>query len=767
MEAAASAEGAETMQPSVGAAIGGLHAQLRQAARALHLDASAADGAATHAEGCAAAAGAVNAWHEFDSAAQRRQYDERLAALKHTLEGYQARARAGHSVAIRRVLVASRDAEAAAKRHGELQSTVADCKRLVQRHIAARRDPSPTAATPFGGGSGGGGGAHLLAELEAAAADLGLDTYLDASAAAAATLTLSSEAILVDVAMSKTAEEEIQVDSVTVQLMHAQRGAVPHPCAELVALARRDWAAFRRRLALIVQTAALAAVAVQASSGAGAGASTAAHCLEAVEADIRALVDQERELQAAAKTTATARLLRGSGLIQDSQPVDASAKGGAGAGPVLKALWVYAEPAAFSLAVETSGSGKATKKAAKKAPAEEDDSSCLQLAASSAAGQLRAIRMVLALERTGGGGAGAMQAGSWLKSVTAAKPNASSGAGILDIKLSSSLASATEKSVVDGAPRVTVSAQLLDPVVVAPRTLAALQALGTSVVAGSPSTDGAKPGEKRKRGVDTGGSTHRTLTDMLLPAPSSQNASGRSWDVAWESPSEDGYRLQRFVTSGSRGEEGGSCGLRISRLLCCANVEAWRQTVGLLRQQATWNALYCSCFQPVGAKARDEVVSGAPGAAVFELLSADSTSPELLSLRFVQTSGGDEPKKPAAKTKKKPAGRGRSKAKEEEAEADGFASSGGLKLLSLELRVGIGGTVTPSLAASSSSASAADGLEDVCGHLGELLMKTHQLPVALAMAGLGYVKLGVCVASCCSGLLARCFPNSLISEPAN
>ena len=47
---------------------------------------------------------------------------------------------------------------------------------------------------------------------------------------------------------------------------------------------------------------------------------------------------------------------------------------------------------------------------------------------------------------------------------------------------------------------------------------------------------------------------------------------------------------QRFV-SDTRGRHGSLAGIRVSRLLCCANVEMWGQTVALLRQQATWNTL--------------------------------------------------------------------------------------------------------------------------------------------------------------------------------
>ena len=73
-------------------------------------------------------------------------------------------------------------------------------------------------------------------------------------------------------------------------------------------------------------------------------------------------------------------------------------------------------------------------------------------------------------------------------------------------------------------------------------------------------------------------------------------------------------------------------------------------------------------------------------------------------------------------------------------------------MLMLTLRVGVGGTVEPTLASSSTSSSnGADStdtnisqeldaeLEVLRAQLADVLTKTHQLPVALAMVGLGCV----------------------------
>jgi hypothetical protein len=800
---------------SVAATCADLHGQLREAATALRLSSGGGGG------GGVEDAGAINPWYELDAQRQRQQFQTRLAALKQTLESYQARARAGDSVAIRRVLVANRDAEAAARRHRELQICIAECKRLAQRHIAARRGGASPAATPFGSDSSG-STAPVLAQLEAAAADLGLDTYLDVSGATTATMTLSSEAILVDVAMTKNAGEDVHVDGVTVQLMHAQRG-LPHVWEEAGPLAKRDWIAFHRRLTLIVQTAALAAVPVQ-PTGAGAnakggGVATAAQCLEAVEADVRELVASERQLEASSKTSATTRLLHGSGLLENESPADGSAATDTGAGPTLRALWVYAEPAAFSLAMEKRET-RPPAKGKKAATPPDDDSQSLRLASS--ARQFGVVRMVFALERGGGSAgdsAGLMQAGSWIKKISAAKYSTSGEVVSVEFLADGTRPTAAEtgETNTDAAfppPKVTVSAQLLEPLVVAPRTLAALQALGATADGdgkaqgqAAEAMDTEPPhgnrGEKRKRcdsrsdQVSTGADAGRSasLSDMVLPprpplaaasvstasdgSAQSELSSQRHWDVSWHSPSDassggsDGgggggggsYRLQRFVSSSARGSESLTCGLRISRLLCCANVQAWQETVGLLRQQATWNTLYSSCFRPVTADsstlggAKEDTTAGGPSdAVVFEVLSADSSSPESLSLRFVHRTGGDVGSTDAGATKGKGRAKGGAKKKKKlsELEPNPELETGRLQMLLLTLRVGIGGDIEPALsssatvdggsgggeeegsaAASSSSLSLEAELETMRTRLADLLTRTHQLPVALAMAGIG------------------------------
>jgi len=82
---------------------------------------------------------------------------------------------------------------------------------------------------------------------------------------------------------------------------------------------------------------------------------------------------------------------------------------------------------------------------------------------------------------------------------------------------------------------------------------------------------------------------------MLLPpateAAAATGEGGCVWDVTTRSPALTGGDIpQRFV-SDTRGRHGSLAGIRVSRLLCCANVEMWGQTVALLRQQATWNTL--------------------------------------------------------------------------------------------------------------------------------------------------------------------------------
>lgn len=692
------------------------------------------------------ASGAINPWFEFDATHQRQAYQARLAALKATLEDYQTRARAGESVAIRRMLIANRDAEAAERRHRDLNSCLEDCKRLVKRHVAARRGGAPPAASPFAGGAAG---APLLRQLETAAAELGLDTHLDVNNAATATMTLSSEAILVDIVMSTRADQAACMERVTVQLMHARRG-LPHVWHDAPELAKaRDWAVFRRRLALVVQSAALAAVPVQIAGAKAATpkrAGTAAVCLEAVEADVRRLVAEERQLEASSKTTATARLLHGCGLLENAAPADGA--GGtdtsAGPGPNLRALWVYAEPAAFSLAVDQ---GKLP--AAKGSALLDDDSRCLRLATE--ARQLGAVRMVLALERGSHreGFAGGMQAASWIETMSPNLPRTAEerSDGILSIQFLPLAARPTASEVHDGEPdaavlaSATVSAQLLEPLVVAPRTLAALQSL--SAVSGdradpsSPSSD-----NKRKRDCEDGscdfsprttasGGAVSSLSEMLLPVTAFAGTTGCNpssssrlhWDIAWQSPSDAGgsagYRLQRFIASAGRGEDNRTCGLRISRLPCCADVVAWQRMVGLLRQQATWNTLYSSCFRPVlTPKAAD---GSSDGAVVFEFSSnADSTSPELLSLRFVHRTSS--------------------------------MATRSLHMIMLTLRIRVGGTVEPTLSSSPCTSgngvadANASALQELRGELdglrtklADVLTKTHQLPVALAMLGLGCV----------------------------
>ena len=712
------------------------------------------------------ASGAINPWFDFDAPQQRQEYQARLAALKSTLEDYQTRARAGESVAIRRMLVANRDAEAAERRHRDLNDCLEDCKRLVKRHVSARRGGVPPAASPFAGGTAGD---PLLRHLETAAAELGLDTHLDVNSTATATMTLSSEAILIDIVMSTSADQAVCMERVTVQLMHAQRG-LPHVWDDAPELAKRDWGMFRRRLALVVQTAALAAVPVQIAGAKAAtpkGAETAALCLEAVEGDIRRLIAQERQLEASSKTTATARLLHGWGLLENA----AQAAGAAGtdtsavSGSTLRALWVYAEPAAFSLAVDQ---GKLP--AAQSSALLDDDSRCLRLATD--AGQLGAVRMVLALERGShrNGFAGAIQAASWIETMSPNLPRAAGqrSDGILSVQFLPLAARATASEVHDCAAdaavlsSVTVSAQLLEPLVVAPRTLAALQSLSAA------SGDRADPSSfrsynKRKRNCDdsfcdfsartsAGDGAVSSLSEMLLPVTASAGTTGCNpssssrlhWDVAWQSPSgagvSAGYRLQRFIASAGRGEDNQTCGLKISRLPCCADVVAWQRMVGLLRQQATWNTLYSSCFRPVATPTA--VGGSSDGAVVFELSSnADSTSPELLSLRFVHRTS---------------------------------TATRSLHMVMLTLRISVGGTVEPTLSSSPrTTGSGSDGanataLQELTGELdglrselADVLTKTHQLPVALAMLGLGCVAICPCTDACCSSCgIGALFPTS-------
>lgn len=703
---------------TVGAICGELHVQLREAAAALRLPGAAGSG-----EG-GTSGGAINPWFEFDATQQHQEYQARLAVLKATLKNYQARARAGESVAIRRVLVANRDAEAAERRQRDLQGSLEECKRLLGKHVRARKGgASAVVSSPFAGGITG---APILHHLEAAAADLELDKHLEVNGATKATMTLSSEAILIDIGMSKAEDQDVRIERVTVQLMHAQRGQ-PHVWDDAPQLAARDWAAFRRQLALAVQNAALAAVSVEvagAKSATPEGAKTAAMCLEAVEADVRSLVAHERQLEASSKTTATARLVRGCGLLENAaRAADADTS----AGRTLRALWIYAEPATFAMTADQHGKQPAARS--------DDDSHCLR--SPMEVGIFGAVRMVLALERAkhSTGVARAMQAASWIKNVS---PHTAGQVtdGILSIEFLPQAARATASEVLGGkagataSSSVTVSAQLLEPLVVAPRTLAALQAL-SAVNEDGVETSRASPrsrGDKRKRDCadsnrdsGTGESAVSSLSELLLPTPC-VSSSRQHWDIAWHSPSDaggsGGYRLQRFVASGGRADDR-TCGLMISRLPCCADVVTWQKMVGLLRQQATWNTLYSSCFRAI---APSELVGAAEdGAVVFELSSnSDSTSPELLSLRFIHRTSSK--------------------------------ASRSLQMLMLTLRVGVGGTVEPTLASSSTSSSnGADStdtdisqeldaeLEVLRAQLADVLTKTHQLPVALAMVGLGCV----------------------------
>jgi len=522
--------------------------------------------------------------------AQRLLFVQRLDALKRTLEGYKASASAGRSVTIRRSLVSSRDAASAARRHEDLRSTLTDCKRLAQRHLAARGRgaAAPPAASPFSAAS-----SPATSQLEEIAAAIGLTSYLDApSGGSTATMTLSSEAILVDVAMSLVASEDPKVDSVTVQLM---RDAVTYHEDELTKMShQRRWVDFRRRLGLILQTATLAAIAAQASPS-PAGSVDAGTCLSSVCRDIRQLISKEREMQLANQTTAVERMLRGHGLLEEARPVPSGTEPATQATHApIKALWVYSEPAAFVLGAEDTGS------TINGEDSTTNDERSLRHARSTAA---MAVRVVLGLERTvpwaGAAGGGGMQCESWISSVSASAAGGRGPTTITDVVYRPERATAAAANEVREEGRLTVSAQLLEPIIMAPSTLAALQALGAL---GNASTDGGMAVSSLKRKRDANAATESgtaaqdaSLSEMLLPpateAAAATGEGGCVWDVTTRSPALTGGDIpQRFV-SDTRGRHGSLAGIRVSRLLCCANVEMWGQTVALLRQQATWNTL--------------------------------------------------------------------------------------------------------------------------------------------------------------------------------
>jgi len=211
--------------------------------------------------------------------------------------------------------------------------------------------------------------------------------------------------------------------------------------------------------------------------------------------------------------------------------------------------------------------------------------------------------VVLGLERTvpwvGAAGGGGMQCESWISSVSASAAGGRGPTTITDVVYRPERATAAAANEVREEGRLTVSAQLLEPIIMAPSTLAALQALGAL---GNASTDGGMAVSSLKRKRDANAATESgtaaqdaSLSEMLLPpateAAAATGEGGCVWDVTTRSPALTGGDIpQRFV-SDTRGRHGSLAGIRVSRLLCCANVEMWGQTVALLRQQATWNTL--------------------------------------------------------------------------------------------------------------------------------------------------------------------------------
>jgi hypothetical protein len=534
----------------------------------------------------------VNSCSGFDLAA-RVEWREQLRCLARTLQVHRAHAAGGRSVEARRALVMSRDAVRGCTRQRQLQRALAECKRMARQ--PRRRGGVTTAATPLAAE----GAIALATKLGAVAMALGLQPHMDVGTS---TMTLSNEHMLVDVSGIPSAAFDLAaaaagVKCVTVLATHhyGQSVARTH-CKLLQALRRCDWPALQNVLALEVQRAALSSIVL----GSGPNAPTAGECLAAVEADVRQLVNAERD----AAFVASARLLRGHGLLSADGDDTAA---GVGAPPLR--LRIYAEPSAQAVPCVA-----------------EDEPASTHEAAS--------LEVSLGLERhdSRDGVGSTLQASSWLlgaplptkraktetAGVTAAVATSTTPtpcSSLLQIDWATPQARKTvDCSIADGKLHLGFSIQLSRPVAVCAATLGALRRLSCPTKPGIICAEsiGSGPQDSKQRPAFA-----EPNAGAMLLCPVKPDCQLRVLG-----------RRQRFIAEG----EGGMRGFVVERLPCTSVLELLG-TIQLLRQQVVFNQLYSSCFEQPAGLGQISVDHDAE-VPTFEVLEPTLTAPAKLRLRF-------------------------------------------------------------------------------------------------------------------------------------